>query len=136
IPNSTVRQAITDYGRGGGRIVVAMDQAPKDFLADYRVSGSADAVALGRGQVLFVAHAAGPNMQDAFSEPQPKSPEPITLTNLAFSSELGAPWLLERSAMRFEFPGLTWLIGSMSAYILIIGLVNFMVLRRIRKVEL
>jgi hypothetical protein len=135
ISSPASRAAIADYARLGGKVIVALDQAPRDLLAEYRLPGR-DEVAVGRGVVTFLNHATGAEMEDAFRAKTPASEPRGPLPPLTFSTELNSNWLLSRVGTHFEFPRLWWLIGWMAAYTIVIGLVNFMLLRRMGKVEL
>jgi len=131
ISSPASRAAIVDYARLGGNVIIATDLAPRDFLAEYRVPGRRE-VAVGHGLVTFLASATGTEMEDAFHDETPQGGEPVI--SLAFG--LTPNWLLSRVGTRFEFPRLWWLIGWMATYTVLIGLVNFLVLRRIGKIEL
>jgi hypothetical protein len=129
--SAAAAQAIADYARLGGKVIVAMDQAPRDFLADYRVPGQA--VALGRGSVKFLEHVTATGMQDVVNPSLPK--DPVSVQLFVARDTFDSDWLLDRVGTSFDFPPFWSLLVWMAAYTVLVGLLNFLVLRRIGKVE-
>ena len=134
IAKPTARAAIADYARLGGKVIVAEDQASREFLADYRVPGQGE-TGIGKGTLTFVSRAAGSEMEQAFSQESPKEPAILLRRYLPYQG-FTSGWLMSWVGTRFEFPRLSWLLGWMTLYVVVIGIVNFMVLRKIGKVEL
>jgi hypothetical protein len=130
------RDAIENFTRFGGHLIIAADQAPRDFLTAYRVADTR-VVGLGQGTLKSVNSATGQQLRQIFAPGKRAPANAINLANnLMISAEIGSAGLLQWVGKQFVFPRLRWLIGWMLAYILLIGLFNFFVLRRIGKVEL
>lgn len=134
VNDQSARDAIENFTRFGGRLIIAADQAPRDFLAAYRMPDTR-MVTVGDGTLRTVNSATGQQLHQLFT-PEKNASRNVNLTNLVISSEIGSSTLLQWVGKQFVFPRLRWLIGWMVAYILLIGLLNFFVLRRIGKVEL
>ena len=134
IDKPTARAAIADYARLGGKVIVAIDQASREFLADYQVPGKIE-MSIGNGTLRFVSRAAGSEMAQAFSEGPPKDPVALVRPYILYQ-DFSSGWLMSWVGTHFEFPRLSWLLGWMALYIVVIGIVNYMVLRKIGKVEL
>ncbi|HZS27277.1 MAG TPA: hypothetical protein VFB76_08595 [Candidatus Angelobacter sp.] len=136
VKDQAARDAIENFTRFGGHLIIAADQAPRDFLAPYRVADLRE-VGVGRGTLRLVNSATGPQLRQLFSpEENTHTPDTTDLVNLVFSKEIDSGTLLQWVGKQFVFPRLRWMIGWMLVYILLIGLLNFFILRRIGRVEL
>ena len=128
------RDAISDYARLGGKVIVALDQAPRELLAEYRLPGDPD-VSIGNGVLSFVSRAAGHEMEEEFSQEIPQDAE-LRVGRFLMYERFNSGWLMTWVGTHFDFPRLSWLLGWMGFYIVVIGLANFLVLRKLGKVEL
>ena len=129
------RDAVENFARQGGTLILLDDQAhDPGFLSTYRpVGGIPDPAALGRGKVFFVPSLASNALGGLYSG----TGLPRALTgwraNGPTNDELG--WLRRRLSFHFRFPTLTWLVVWLSIYILIAGVGNFILLRRLNRRE-
>ena len=136
VKDQAARDAIENFTRFGGHLIIAADQAPRDFLAPYRMADPRE-VGIGRGTLRSVNSATGPQLRQLFSPGEnTHTPDTANLINLVFSKEIDSGTLLQWVGKQFVFPRLRWMIGWMLVYILLIGLLNFFILRRIGRVEL
>jgi hypothetical protein len=128
---------------GAGKTLSGPSAVP--FLGEYRSrypAGSARTV--GNGQLVHFASASSPPFSDflrplGFSE---STPEEVRrrLANRIFSGanpaeEVEARWLIRRLGTSFRFPSFTEVLVWMIGYIVAVGLVNFVILRRIGRPE-
>jgi hypothetical protein len=128
------RQALEDYLRSGGVLALVEDQlGDKDFLAAYR-HGDVDSVAIqvGRGTLVRL-----PNVSSMLRIPELPGP---TYAHDGFAAVLSserstADALLRRTGVWFKFPRLRWLIIWLAIYLLIVGPINFAILRRLKRME-
>jgi hypothetical protein len=128
------RQALEGYLRSGGNLALLEDQiADKDFLAAYR-KGVLDSapIKVGRGRLV--------RLQSAASKIQIPEITPRTFARfgivMAPSGEqsMGST-LLRRTGVWFKFPRLRWLMIWLAIYLLIVGPINFAILRRLKRME-
>lgn len=138
IPVSTLeitqQRALEDYLRLGGRLVLIEEQlADPGFLAAYR-AGPAPPTGqrVGKGILFRVSNVdglgnvfAGQNLAGVIDSAA--NPWPYRWGQIS--------WLRRRFATTFNFPRLGWMLLWLAAYIIVIGLVNFVVLRRLRLIE-
>ena len=128
------REALEDYARAGGILVILEDDvADKDFLAPYRTGAATPApIRVGRGHLYRLRSVASKDLaQQSFDS-----------TFLKFASSAGYATgqssvepLLSRVGVFFTFPRLRWLIIWLAAYLLVVGPLNFFLLRRAKKLE-
>lgn len=129
------RAALEEFVRQRGTLVVIEEKVgDPGFLAPYRTPPSWGAPSVvGRGKVFWVPSLqsgelgglyAGPQLLRAMNGWQVSSPT---------SDEMD--WTRKRVATQFRFPTLTWLLIWLTAYILIAGMGNFIVLRWINRRE-
>jgi hypothetical protein len=131
------RQAVEGYVRSGGVLVLVEDQiADKDFLAQYR-HGDADSalIQMGRGKLVRLQSVTG-------GVRIPELPEAPNWANGRFrfmaplaAEQQTAEVLLRRTGVWFKFPRLRWLIIWLAIYLLIVGPINFAILRRLKRME-
>ena len=65
IEDASARDAIEDFARFGGEVIVAADLAPRDFLAAYRI-GDTRKMPIGNGTLRFVNTSTGQQMKEMF----------------------------------------------------------------------
>jgi hypothetical protein len=128
------RQALENYLRSGGVLALFEDQvADKDFLATYR-QGTVDSapIQVGRGKLIRLASSASSLRIPELSG--------RTIARLGFmvalpTEQSTADVLLRRTGVWFKFPRLRWLIIWLAIYLLIVGPINFAILRRLKRLE-
>ncbi|MGD0426109.1 MAG: hypothetical protein ABSC10_05255 [Candidatus Acidiferrales bacterium] len=131
------RQALEGYLRSGGVLALVEDQlGDKDFLAAYR-HGDLDSVAIrvGRGQLVRL-----PNVGSVLRIPELPALSSWAGGRFAFMAALAAGQqtgeaLLRRTGVWFNFPRLRWLIIWLAIYVVVIGPINFFILRRLKRME-
>jgi hypothetical protein len=128
------RQALEDFARGGGTLALVEEEiADKDFLAAYR-QGAASSVAIqvGRGRILRVRSVASQDLGRMFSSRiELRNGRAAPLLPERPSAEL----FLWRIGVLFAFPPLRWLIIWLAIYLLVVGPLNFAILRRTKRLE-
>lgn len=128
------RDALEDYARGGGTLVILeQDIADKDFLAPYRAGPvTMAAIPIGCGHIYRLRSLESKDLdQQSFN---------AAFSGFAnFVANLAGQWssqpLLNIVAISFTFPRLRWMIIWLAAYLLVVGPLNFFLLRRARKLE-
>ncbi len=129
------RSALEEYLRQGGQLVFIEDMVGSDpFLEAYR-KGLPDTrpQSIGRGKLYRVSNASAPELGKLFSSGILQGLAEIFAWNRFLDNELS--WIRRRLATSFRFPGLRWLLAWLGAYILVVGWLNFTVLRRIGRRE-
>jgi hypothetical protein len=127
------RDALEGFLRSGGRLVLLEDEiADPGFLSAYRRSpASPNGESVGRGRLFRVSGINANELGDVF-------------TGRNLPGVLGQPyawnsnqthWLSGRFATAFDFPRLSWLLIWLAVYVVMIGVLNFAVLRRLRRLE-
>lgn len=132
--NAEERDALEEYLRQGGRLILVED-AVKDatFLAAYRGAAPAPRErAVGHGKLYIVPQVAGPELGQIFSGGLLQRWLEVVYPRYR-RDELS--WARKRLATLFVFPGLGWLLGWLAAYALLVGVLGFAVLRRLRRAE-
>jgi hypothetical protein len=132
--SSGEREALENFTRGGGVLVVLEEEtAGKDFLAAYRQGAATPmAIRVGRGRLfrarsvasedlgrIFASGTAGRVARDTPLLPLPPSADPF----------------LARIGVGFSFPRLRWLTIWLAIYLLVVGPLNFAILRRMKRLE-
>ncbi len=129
------RLALEAYLRQGGRLVLVEDKVgDSSFLAPYRKgvpTGKPQAV--GAGTLFRVPNASGVQLGGLFAAGMLESLSEGFVWRRYRNDELG--WIRRRLATSFHFPRLRWLLGWLGAYILVVGFLNFTVLRRMGRRE-
>jgi hypothetical protein len=129
------RDALENFARQGGVLILLDDQAHDPcFLSAYRpAGGGVGPSTLGRGKVFFVQSLtsnvlggfyAGANLGRSVADWNSSGPT---------SDELS--WIRRRLSFHFRFPSLTWLLVWLGIYILIAGVGNFILLRKLDRRE-
>jgi hypothetical protein len=129
------RDALENFARQGGTLILLDDQAhDPSFLSVYRpAGGGVGPSTLGRGKAFFVQFLtsnvlggfyAGANLGRFVSD--------LSSTGRT-NDELS--WIRRRFSLHFHFPTFLWLLIWLSAYLLIAGVGNFILLRKLDRRE-
>ena len=128
------RQALEGYLRSGGILALIEDKiADKDFLAAYR-KGVLDSVPIrvGRGRLVRL-QSVGSKISIPEVTPQRFARFGIVMTPSGEQTMAGT--LLRRTGVWFQFPRLRWLIIWLAIYLVIVGPINFAILRWLKRME-
>ncbi|HEV7220917.1 MAG TPA: hypothetical protein VGN39_18750 [Terriglobales bacterium] len=128
---SEQRQALEYYVRGGGKsVLLEKEIADPTLFSSYRQGpAKSEPVAVGRGELYRVAQLSEKTLGSVFVS---KSPWPTT----DYSRQSNPlQWLRDEVGVSFTFPRFRWLLIWLDVYILIVGLVNFLLLQRIKRLE-
>ncbi len=128
---SEQRQVLEYYVRGGGKsVLLEKEIADPTLFSIYRQGpAKSEPVAVGRGKLYRVAQLSEKTLGVIFVS---KSPWPM----INYSQQSNAlQWLRDEVGVSFTFPRFRWLLIWFAIYILIVGLVNFLLLQRIRRLE-
>jgi len=130
------RDALEGYLRSGGRLILLEDEiADAAFLSAYRQSRAPNGERVGKGTLFLIAGLKANTLGDLFSG---KSLQTMLQEQYAGMWDGGAPDApdaLGRFVTSFSFPRLRWLLAWLAAYIVVIGVINFAVLRRLKRVD-
>jgi hypothetical protein len=128
------RQALEGYLRSGGNLALLEDQvADKDFLAAYRKDALGPApIRVGRGRLVRL-QSVGSKIPIPEVAPQMFARFGIVTAPSGEQSVGGT--LLRRTGVWFNFPRLRWLIIWLAIYVVVIGPINFAILRRLKRME-
>ncbi len=134
---SEQRSAVEYYVRRGGTLLLLEEEADDhDFLAAYRQRPiKSDPIHVGEGRLYRIADLPGKALNSLFSGGSYKD---ITGNQLSFPNYLGGNLhgrLRRTVGVSFDFPRLRWVLIWLGIYIVIVGLVNFTLLRRWRRLE-
>ena len=132
--SSSELQAIENFTRGGGNLALLEDEiADKDFLAAYRQGASnSDAIQVGRGHLFRAKSVASQDLGRIIkSGTQGRIGRETPLLPLQPSADA----FLTRIGVAFAFPRLRWLTIWLTVYLLVVGPLNFAILRRIKRLE-
>jgi len=127
------REAMEGFLRRGGRLVLLEHEiADPSFLSAYRTGPAPpNGERVGKG-VLFRVYDIGANtLGNIFAGLN----LPTLLVPRYEWNANDTGWLNRRFATSFEFPRLRWVLIWLAAYTIIIGVVNFAVLRRLHRLE-
>jgi hypothetical protein len=129
------REALEDYVREGQALIVLEDQAPDtSFLSAYRPPPSTRGVSsIGEGRIIWVPSLASSDLGKLY-------------TGLALGRAIlgwegdrsvkdQLSWARKRLSVQFRFPTLAWLLAWLGAYVLIAGVGNFVLLRKLDRRE-
>jgi hypothetical protein len=128
------RAALEDYARTGGILVILEDEiADKNFLAPYRMGAPTLApIRIGRGHLYRLRSVASNDLaQPSFDSTFSKFANFVGY----LTGQPSAEPLLNRVGVSFTFPRLRWLILWLSAYLLVVGPLNFFLVRRAKRLE-
>lgn len=129
------RQALESCVREGYALIVMEDQSPvSDFLSPYKPGGSAvSATAMGEGRIVWIPSVAGKQLGDLYAGAS------MTSAVMGWQPGFGVrdvlSWVRKRVGTRFQFPTLVWLLIWLGVYILIAGVGNFVLLRKLDRRE-
>jgi len=124
------RQAIEYYVRSGGSsVLLEKEIADSKLFSGYRPGPAKSLpIAVGRGKVYRVAALADKTLGSIFVTTRP---DPIGYG--AQFNPLG--WLRNETGASFTFPRFRWLLAWLGVYILVVGLGNFLLLQRMKRLE-
>lgn len=131
---SAQRDALEGFLRSGGRLVLLETEiADPSFLSTYRQGPAAHGgERVGKGSLFRVSRLAANELGGVFSGNN--LPE---ILNQQYAWNLNrSNWLSRRFATSFDFPRLGWVLIWLAVYTLTIGVLNFVVLRRLHRLEL
>ena len=127
------------YARHGGSLVLLEKEcADAAFLASYRVGVPKGHVAVGRGRLYRVPSLSSKELGGLFASKNLKA-----IISYAWNEEIAAyprdyslvDPIRQQVGMSFDFPRLRWFLIWLAVYILAVGALNFMLLRRFRRLE-
>jgi hypothetical protein len=128
------RDALEGFLRSGGRMVLLESEiADPSFLSAYRKAPAPpNGERVGKGTLFRVSGLSANALGDAFAGRNLYGVlgQRYTLWN---SNQTG--WLSRRFATSFDFPRLRWILIWLATYTVMIGVLNFAVLRRLRRLE-
>ncbi len=131
-------QALEYYLRSGGTLVLVEKEAgDADFLAAYR-QGAATLrpIRVGLGRFFRVSSLESKELVKLFAFVRSAGTRRIFQNNYSFMGRQSqAGRILPAVGTSFNFPRLRTLLIWIAVYILVVGLVNFAILRRLRKLE-
>jgi hypothetical protein len=129
------RDALEGFLRGGGHLVLLEDEiADPGFLSAYRqgpVSSNGERV--GKGTLNRVSGLNADQLGNTFVGQNLRSV--LDQTFMPWNSNQ-TNWMSRRFATAFDFPRLGWLLLWLTVYVVMIGVLNFAVLRRLRRLDL
>lgn len=130
------REALEGYLRRGGRLVLLEHEIEDPtFLAAYRNSPPPpNGEPVGRGVLFRIPSLSANTLGEVFRGRNLLGVIGRQVT--AGWTPIGWDWLRRQFATKFNFPRLRWMLLWLAAYILIVGVVNFAVLRRLHRLEL
>jgi len=128
------RDALEGFLRSGGRLVLLEKEiADPSFLFLYRRGPAApDGERVGKGTLFRVSGLDAKELGGVFAGRNLPS-----ILNQQYGWNLNqSSWLSRRFATSFDFPRLGWVLIWLAVYTLMIGALNFAVLRRLHRLEL
>jgi hypothetical protein len=133
------RSALEDFLRRGGRLILLEKEiADPTFLSAYRQGPTAEAVRVGRGKLYRVDGLQSQTLGGVFTGgalADLLTFNPVQYLGLPNGAGAEMSWLRRHAATQFTFPRLRWLLIWLTIYVLVIGMVNFAILRRLRRLE-
>jgi hypothetical protein len=131
---SAQRDALEGFLRRGGRLIlIEKEISDRTFLSTYRGgTGPRNVERVGKGTLIRVSDLDANALGDAFAGAN----LPAFLTQFQpYGIGQSQPGWVSRFATAFSFPRLRWVLIWLLAYTVIIGAVNFAVLRRLHRLE-
>jgi|HubBroStandDraft_6_1064221.scaffolds.fasta_scaffold52031_3 hypothetical protein len=127
------REALEGFLRSGGSLVLVEDEiADPGFLSAYRTGlASPNGERVGKGTLFRISGLGTNQLGDVFVGRH--LPGLLGQPYMWNSNQTG--WLSRRFATAFDFPRLRWLLIWLTVYVVMIGVLNFAVLRRLRRLE-
>lgn len=134
LPTATLapaqRQALEGFVRAGGLLVLLEDDiADPTFLAAYRQNSTPAQSPVGTGTLFRVGSLQSNQLGALFARPNLE----LFLSHNSVSWD--SDWLSTRYAAAFDFPRLASVLFWLVLYTILVGLVNFAILRRARRLE-
>jgi hypothetical protein len=127
--------ALEQYARAGGTILILESEvADKKIFAAYRQGPPTSAeIPIGLGRLIRVPGLGGADLRKriTFTTNTPT----LVYTDPNGVGTQPSNFFLSRTGISFTFPPLRWLMIWMGIFIVVIGPLNFFILRRIRKLE-
>lgn len=126
------RFALEAFVRAGGTVILLESEiADKSFFAAYRTGAANVPAQVGRGRLYRIASLQSKDLGGWFSGKNWK----MSNAPAGMPEGSGLDALRRSLALNFTFPRLRWFLIWMSIYILVVGLGNFALLRRFRRME-
>jgi hypothetical protein len=127
------RDALEGFLRSGGRLVLLENEiADPGFLSAYRNGpASPNGEGVGKGTLFRVSELSANELGNVFASRNLPGFLAPTYTRNSNQTD----WLSRRFATAFDFPRLGWLLIWLAVYVVMIGVLNFAVLRRFRRLE-
>jgi hypothetical protein len=128
------RSALEGFLRRGGHLVLLEDQiADPSFLSAYRqVPEPSGGQPVSKGRLVRIAGLGANELGNVFAGQNLLG----VLNQIPTWNTNQNNWLSGRFATAFDFPRLRWLLIWLAVYTIMIGVLNFAVLRRLRRLEL
>ena len=128
------RIAVEEFLRKGGKLILLEKEvSDSSFLAPYRRGAPGAApIVVGMGHLYRVTSLESKELARLFP---PYGSKRLVKILEESPSNPPAKQVLERVEVFFHFPRLAWLVTWIAAYVLSAGLVNFTILRRLRRLE-
>jgi hypothetical protein len=129
------RNALEQYLRlGGALVILESDLSDRNFLAAYRLGPlSRTEIPIGMGRLTRLSGLDGTDLRKTIASTK-KSP--ITVLNDAVNTGAQSDdFFLNRTGITFTFPRLRWLLIWFGIFIVVVGPLNFFILRRLRRLE-
>ena len=128
------RAALEGFVRGGGRLVLLEEEiADPTFLSAYRQGPAPPhGERVGKGTLFRVSGLSADQLGDVFVG---QNLQGILVETYTWRNSNQTGWLSRRFATSFDFPRLRWILIWLAVYIVMIGVLNFAVLRRLRRLE-
>ncbi|HYA94919.1 MAG TPA: DUF4350 domain-containing protein [Terriglobales bacterium] len=128
------RNALEGFLRRGGRLVLLEQEiADAGFLSAYRQTPAPpNGQSVGKGTLFRVSGLSSSTLGDVFAG---RNLLGVINPSYRWRDPTQMNWLRGRFAAVFNFPRLRWLLIWLAAYIVIIGVLNFAILRRLRRLE-
>ncbi len=129
------RDALEGFLRSGGRLVLLENEiADPGFLSAYRQGpASPNGERVGKGTLFRVSELSANELGNVFGGRN--LPGFLGQTFMPWNSNQTG-WLSRRFATAFDFPRLRWLLIWLTVYVVMIGVLNFAVLRRLHRLDL
>ena len=130
------RDAFEKYVRHGGTLILLeKDSGDASFLGDYRKEALAPApIPVGRGKLIRLPSLESNSLGSGIK--WGVAPDNVGEYTKWFAKALGdQDFFLDRIGISFTFPRLRWLIIWLSVFIFTVGPINFILLRRMGKLE-
>ncbi len=128
------RSALEGFLRRGGHLVLLEDQiADPNFLSAYRQGPAAPrGEHVGKGTLVRISGLSANELGNVFVGQNLQG-----FLNQVYATNLDPTgWLSRRFATAFDFPRLRWILIWLAIYTIMIGVLNFAVLRRLHRLEL